>query len=296
MSTKNYTVQAGGKGANQAVALCKAGLNTYHAGKIGGDGVWISELMSTAGVDVTYLTVDETQRTGCAVVQVCETKTGEENAILIFDGANQEINDEDIRQTLSGFSSADVLVMQNEISNGHRLLKLAKERGMFCVFSPAPLYERIIDEFDFDCADVLVMNEVEAATLHAQIFPEQGESRDYERILKRFSETWPNVQVILITLGSQGVLSLYHGKLIHIPSRVVEVVDAVGAGDTFMGFFLGHFLQGEPGDDAELRFRRSVRRGCLAASISVTSLGAMNSIPSSEEVDRLEAALYHGLV
>ena len=41
LSSLSLKKSAGGKGANQCAALAKAGLKTFHAGKIGEDGVFI---------------------------------------------------------------------------------------------------------------------------------------------------------------------------------------------------------------------------------------------------------------
>lgn len=44
-------------GANQSVALGRAGANVYHAGKIGKDGEWVRKIMEDAGVDTSYIKV-----------------------------------------------------------------------------------------------------------------------------------------------------------------------------------------------------------------------------------------------
>ncbi|KAF9939818.1 hypothetical protein BGZ65_009350, partial [Modicella reniformis] len=61
ISSSSYTVSAGGKGANQSVALGRAGVNVYHAGKIGRDGEWILEIMRNAGVDTSYTKVSKSE-------------------------------------------------------------------------------------------------------------------------------------------------------------------------------------------------------------------------------------------
>lgn len=46
-------------GANQSVALGRAGANVYHAGKIGKDGEWVRKIMQDSGVDTSYIKVSE---------------------------------------------------------------------------------------------------------------------------------------------------------------------------------------------------------------------------------------------
>lgn len=47
------TVFPGGKGLNQAVAVAKAGAPCRFAGTIGADGLFLKELLQSAGVDTT---------------------------------------------------------------------------------------------------------------------------------------------------------------------------------------------------------------------------------------------------
>jgi sugar/nucleoside kinase (ribokinase family) len=54
------TKRAGGKGANQAYALAKAGANVILDGNVGSDGVWVKEMLAKNGVDVSRVgVVDE---------------------------------------------------------------------------------------------------------------------------------------------------------------------------------------------------------------------------------------------
>jgi len=50
-------------GANQSVALGRAGANVYHAGKIGKDGEWVRKIMQDSGVDTSYIKVSEKEVT-----------------------------------------------------------------------------------------------------------------------------------------------------------------------------------------------------------------------------------------
>jgi ribokinase len=49
----------GGKGANQAVAIAKAGGTVSLNGNIGPDGQWMLEHLEAAGVDVTSVNIVE---------------------------------------------------------------------------------------------------------------------------------------------------------------------------------------------------------------------------------------------
>lgn len=54
---------------------------------------------------------------------------------------------------------------------------------------------------------------------------------------------------MIITQGSQPVLLAQEGKVKEIPVEVLDkekIVDTNGAGDAFVGGFLGQYVQGQP--------------------------------------------------
>jgi ribokinase len=83
--------------------------------------------------------------------------------------------------------------------------------------------------------------------------------------------------ILVITLGSDGVVTLADNDRIRQPGQVVEVIDSTGAGDCFVGY-----LASALHDQADLA--SAITLANLAASISVTRPGAASSIPVSEEV------------
>ena len=52
LSSTAYSRRGGGKGANQAVAVARAGGAVTLVGAVGGDGAWLVEELRRAGVDV----------------------------------------------------------------------------------------------------------------------------------------------------------------------------------------------------------------------------------------------------
>lgn len=61
LSSTKHSLHAGGKGANQSMALAKAGARVIHAGKIGSDGQWIKDLMNSVGIDTSFVFVEPAQ-------------------------------------------------------------------------------------------------------------------------------------------------------------------------------------------------------------------------------------------
>ena len=70
LSSNDYSVHTGGKGANQACALVKAGIPVYFAGKIGKDGKWVLDILAKFGVRTEHVLVLGEGLTGRAIIQV----------------------------------------------------------------------------------------------------------------------------------------------------------------------------------------------------------------------------------
>ena len=59
----------GGKGLNQSIATAKAGAKVYHAGFVGFDGIFLKDILSDSGVDVTFVK-EVGSKNGHAIIQV----------------------------------------------------------------------------------------------------------------------------------------------------------------------------------------------------------------------------------
>src|SRR3982751_1755807 len=87
IASRSMSLLAGGKGANQSVALARAGVKVAHAGKVGADGQWLVDKLAAEGIDTSRVQVGAGP-TGQATIQVDDAG---QNAIVLLGGANQEI-------------------------------------------------------------------------------------------------------------------------------------------------------------------------------------------------------------
>ena len=267
LSSTSYRLFPGGKGFNQSIALARAGADVHHAGMIGADGLWLKERLSREGVTVDHIIVSENEPTGHAVIQV--TPTGE-NAIFLYGGANRCIERDQANTVIDRFHVGDCLLVQNEITNTDSIIRAAKERGLFVVLNPAPMTEDILN-WSLDCVDMFIMNEIEGKALAG--------TDDIEDVIPRLRKAFPKASLVL-TLGERGVIHAdASGEILSVPARDVTPVDTTGAGDTFIGFFLGSRLGGAQASEA-------LDIGCLAAALCIGRPGAADSIPTQDEVLR----------
>lgn len=265
ISSLGYSRNFGGKGLNQSIALAKAGMDVYHAGRVGNDGQDFIDYLNEYGVKTDYLLKDTSEATGHAIIEVCKG----ENCIILHGGANQKIDETQVDEVLANFSKEDVLLVQNEISSMDYILTKAHEKGMKIAFNTAPMNEKIFT-YPLDLVDIFIVNEVEARGLV------KANTDDMETIISLLQEKYPTKEIVL-TEGEKGANFIANKACIHENAIKVEAVDTTAAGDTFTGFFLASYLNDK---DAS----KALRIATKASSITVQGKGAAKSIPSIKDL------------
>ena len=93
----NFVTVAGGKGANQAVAIARLGIPTQMVGRVGGDsfGRELLQSLQTAGVNIDNVLVDDATSSGVAAIAVDDAA---ENQIIIIPGANGRVDETDVER------------------------------------------------------------------------------------------------------------------------------------------------------------------------------------------------------
>jgi ribokinase len=266
LQSTSLTRSAGGKGANQSAALAKAGATVFHAGKVGRDGDFLLQLLTSYGVDVSHIRTYD-GATGQALIQLDANK---QNAIILYSGGNGAIATDEIDQTLEHFGFGDVLVLQNEIVHIDYLIKNAKRRGMKVCMNVAPFDPSALS-LPLELIDILVVNEIEGAGL-----ADMRQTSDYKAILERLVTRYPASE-ILLTIGKQGCWYAFKDLRVHHDIYDTPVVDTTAAGDTFIGYYLASIARG-------CSIRQALQYASKAAGLAVSRPGAMASIPLAEEV------------
>lgn len=262
--SKSMSIFPGGKGLNQSIAVARSGGSISHAGCIGNDGLFLKELLQSAGVNTKYIKVEDAS-SGHAIIQVDQKG---ENSIILYHGTNYMIDKDYIDSVLSDFSEGDILILQNEISNLQYIIDKAYDKKMKIVLNPSPITDEL-KKTDLSKISILILNEIEA-------FSFSGE-RDTDKICEYFRHNFPTLSVVL-TLGSKG--SIYVGKddQVFYPAFSVKAVDTTSAGDTFTGYFISGLVK-------EIKTENAFKFATAAAAISVSKKGASSSIPTIDEVE-----------
>lgn len=264
-SSLAYSRGFGGKGLNQSIAMAKAGLEVYHAGKVGSDGQDFIDYLNKYNVHTDFLIKDDNNATGHAIIEISKGQ----NRIILHGGTNQLIDDKQIDDTLSHFDSNDLLLIQNEISDTAYLIDKAHEKGMTIVFNSAPMND-LVFTYPLDKIDIFIVNEIEGAGLAGV------DSKDIDVIIEGLKKKYPEKKIVM-TVGEKGSYYIYKDELIHQNAYKVEAVDTTAAGDTFTGFFIASLLK-----DNDIK--KALDLGAKASSITVQGKGAAGSIPDISEL------------
>ncbi len=268
-----FHLDFGGKGANQAVAAARLGARVSLVTKIGRDpfGESVSRHYRDEGIDATHVSVDERLPTGVACIVVDDSA---QNAIIGAPGANLGLTVEDVRQAAATIRSADVLVAPLEVPVATVLeaFRIAKAAGVRTLLNPAPALP--LPEELLDLVDVCIPNEVELEILTTHQVTTVAEA---ERAARLLLADGPGT--VIVTLGARGALIVNEGSCEHVPAPAVQAVDPTAAGDAFTGSLAVFLAEGLP-------LSQAVRQANAVAALSVTRMGAQNSLPRREEVDR----------
>lgn len=254
----------GGKGLNQSVAMARAGANVYHAGNVGKDaeGGVLLDALQKEGVDVSLVN-RLPMKSGHAIIQINQHG---ENAIIVFGGANQAVDQAQIEHVVSQFEPGDLLVLQNEVSCMPEIVRCAHAHGMKIALNPSPITPALA-QIPIELCDILFVNEIEAGRLCGA----------QKATLEQLAERFPHAMLIY-TMGSRGASVYAQGKTYHQDAIRVKAVDTTGAGDTFTGYFLAAICEG-------MDIEGALQLATKAAAISVTRPGASVSVPTREEVE-----------
>lgn len=261
---KDVSMNLGGKGFNQSVALSRAGLACYHAGLVGEEGLEFYDACETFGIKTDYIKT-VTGRCGHTVIQVDEDG---QNCILLFGGANQKNSKEYVDEVLKNFDTGDIIVLQNEINELPYIIDQAFAKGMTIVLNPSPFDERL-DACDLGKVSIFIFNETEGQQMTGMTTP--------ATIVAAMAASYSNAKIVL-TLGEGG--SIYHhgDEELYQAAFKVAAVDTTAAGDTFTGYFIAGLVK-------KLPMREVLINASKAAALAVTKAGAALSIPFMSEVE-----------
>lgn len=266
-----FLMNAGGKGANQAVAAARLGGIVTFVGKIGDDifGKQAVQQLEEEGINVNYVSIDPENPSGVAMITV-DWKG--ENSIVVAPGSNGTLSPADFDKAIDEFNESEYILMQLEtpISTVEYIARMAAQKRKKVILNPAPAAE-LSDEL-LNYLYLITPNETEAELLTGVKVTNEKSALKAATVLHD-----KGVEIVIITMGAAGAFLLKDGKSEIIKAPKVEAVDTTAAGDTFNGALVVALSEGKT-------IRESIAFANKAASISVTRIGAQASVPFRKEI------------
>ena len=236
---ENPIYEAGGSAANTAYWISQLGGEVGFIGKISNDelGNQFQSSLKDSGLKDFTVFEEEDNQTGLCAIFI--TPDGE-RTMNTYLGAGEYLSVNDLNE--DSIKDANILYMEGYLwdkpSSKEAFLhaaKINKETGgmnaislsdVFCV----DMHRESFKDFIKSDIDYVFCNEDELNSLF--------ELNNIDESIENFLNLFPNVEQLICTLGSSGVLIIEKGRSYHFDATEANVVDKTGAGDFFAGGYL----------------------------------------------------------
>jgi sugar/nucleoside kinase (ribokinase family) len=266
-------VEPGGAG-NVLVAARRIGLDVASLGNIGGDryGEEMRQTLAEIGVDVSQVEVrDDRETVLCLVLsdtlsQHVYLGVKDNRGLWSYPESWHEVICKARALYTDGYTLRDLLPPEDIFA----AFATARTAGATSYFDPGPSVEFIPRQTCVNAiaaADVLLIAEPEARYL----FPE----KDLEGMTRSLLAL--GTSVVVLKLGDKGCLIASCEETIQVPGFPVNVVDTVGAGDSFAAAFIAGRLRGGS-------LRESATLANAMGALVATQRGAGTRIPPREQL------------
>ncbi|MGB5896004.1 MAG: carbohydrate kinase family protein [Ignavibacteriaceae bacterium] len=251
----------GSSSAIFASNLSSLGAKVSFLGKIGNDsfGDLVITSLKTKGVNTDLVIVEEELKTGATVV----LNYGEDRANVTHPGAMEHLSIDDITveklQRGKHVHISSVFLQPNLQKDIYGIFELAKDTGLTTSldvqWDPAEKWALDLQKL-LPLVDVFLPNEQELLNL--------AKEDELQKAINKISDFG---NTIAIKRGSEGSICWNEGNQNEVPAYLNEnVVDAIGAGDSFNAGFIFKYISGSNLKDCQ-------KYGNLIGAISTTKAG-----------------------
>lgn len=257
----------GGKGSNAAIAAARQGAQVGLIARIGGDdfGQMGLDLWARESIDSQHVLRGAGETNGTALILVYEDG---DNSIAVYPGAGAGLTATHVQAATGMLAHARVVMASCEVPLAATLaaFEIARAHGVLTLLNPAPATP--LPDALWPLVDVLTPNEGELLML--------AEAPDIETAALRLLQR--GVGALVVTLGERGcALFRPNAAPLWVPGHAMQVVDTIGAGDTFTGTLAAQLAQQSP-------WPQALRWANAAAALSTQAQGAVTAMPARSQV------------
>ncbi|MFT3947752.1 MAG: carbohydrate kinase family protein [Agriterribacter sp.] len=238
---KQMDITLGSSSAIFASNLCSLGAKVAFIGKLGQDhfGDIVMQSLKHSGIDTSAVKREKDLTTGATIV----LNFGEDRAMITHPGAMEHLSAADIDWNIISDAShlhfSSFFIQEGIRKDIGDIFKEAKSLGLTTSFDmqwdPA-------EKWDIDLAAILP---------HVDIFlPNEAELLHITRssaVEEAIAQIAGLANIVVVKQGNKGSTSFCKGKTFFQPAFLNnDVVDAIGAGDSFNAGFIYKFIQHQP--------------------------------------------------
>ena len=273
---KNMNLALGSSTAIFAANSASLGAKVSFLGMIGKDafGSIVKDSLKDRGVDTSNLIEMSDEATGLTVVM----NYGSDRANVTYPGAMSLLGlkdvDEKVIDSAKHVHISSIFLQERLSSDLYGIVKLIKSHDV--TISIDTQWDPS-EKWDFDYKKILPLTDVFLPN-DKEIMALTGTSSVEDAIEKLMDY----INVLVVKMGSEGSLMVTKdGKRTFLKSFLnSNVIDAIGAGDSFNAGFVSSFVRGEPLD-------RCQYMGNLMGAINTTAVGGTGAFSSKSEIVRV---------
>ncbi len=271
---QEMTLTLGSSSAIFASNLSALGAKVAFLGKIGTDqfGQLVLKTLQDKGVSTEFIIQDQRLNTGATIV----LNYGEDRAMVTHPGAMNHLTLSDITtehlQNARHLHFSSYFLQPGLRPDIARLFQMAKQAGLSTSFDmqwdPEEKWQMPVQSI-LPFVDVFFPNQQELIYLTGQV-----------NVHEALRQLGPNINWVAVKMGNEGSL-LFNGKTgkaQKLPAfKNEQVVDAIGAGDSFNAGFIFKFINGAPPEECQ-------RFGNLCGALNTTAAGGTTAFRNLQQV------------
>lgn len=281
--TDRFIKKAGGAPANVAAAISKLGAEAYFCGTVGNDvfGEFLEDTLKSNYINTDLMFKIE-RNTTFAFVSLMDD--GERDFSFLRD-ADECLGFDMIREGLEKFDlyhfgSATAFLGGSLKDTYYKLKEYAKVNNKLISFDAnyrESLFGNSKEEFIECCKDFIMdSNIVKLSEEEAELISGRDDVNEASQYIVSLG-----CENLIVTLGKKGALLSNKEKQVLVKTNELKMKDATGAGDAFIGAVIAQVLNDSKRDMEEI-----VKLANLVGGITTTKIGALESIPTWDEVFR----------
>ena len=265
-----YALEMGGSGCIFACQCAKLGLKTVGVGTVGNDdmGEIVLDGLNSSGVDTSYVRKSDVIKTGLGLSL---NKNGGDRSILTYMGTIDEVKIQCLEALLPKAKHLHICsyYLQKSLQAGYKdIVRKAKQCGttisLDSNWDPDEVWDGIKEILPY--VDVFLPNENELMYITGQ--------KNVKDALQYVGEMVP---LIAVKCGEKGAYAYYEGAICESKALKVNVVDTVGAGDSFDGGFIYGLL-------SKKSIAECLKAGVICGSLNTRKPGGTSGQPKLHEM------------